>query len=491
MSASATAAAGAPPRPARAWLQALALLVATTCAVWLAVLWRWRAGSHALTAADVVVYLVLLPLVVFAFVLALRWAWRGAASRAALPAAAGPAGGATASTPPAPGSDQALRHATLQLLGAHLACACADNPPGLLQAASAGQPLPKLDAELCNAEGLPVMSARIAELPLEALAETLAPLLQQRTPDEAPQPEPPDHVQRALAALQRPLAQALASLQPWRARLIDAEPRPPVHLLIAWPAWWAEADRALATRAVRALLQADEATALAPDQWQIQAQALGSAELWAALDRQWLALQRAQRCEPMLLAAAHSDLSDEAVALLEQQHRLFTPGQHPKGLMPSEAAAVLVLAPADWPAAPDAPADAPRPVHLQRPALMVRDKSIEAPGSVSSQVLIELTASALAAAGLPASAVAAVACDADRHTPRATELFGVLLKSLPQLDPAEHLCMTGAVAGHGEAGALMVVAAAAARVQADPQPCLALALGDSHWRMALLARPAP
>lgn len=505
-----------------------ALLVAVCCGVWLAVLWRWQATGHDMTAEDFAIYLVLLPLIVFGLVLALRWAWRGAGARQAARAAAAATGAAAAGggaasgaaagngTARAVGNEEAQRHATAQLLSAHLLCAGGDSPQALLEAGGAGKPLPKLDRLLQNAEGLPVMSARISELALDELKASLPPLqtrLQARlrsgaatAPADsgaapAAPPLPPDHVQRALAALQVPLLQALQSLRPWEDRFTDAVQPSMIRVLLSCPAWWTDAERQLAEAWARLLLAPEEAgtgdedgedaarhdvQAIAAQRFAIDCRALGPVELWAEADRRLQMLRRDRRPDVLLLAACHSDLSDEAIALLESQRRLFLPGQQPKGQIPGEAAAVLVLAPADWPAAPDA--DKP-PVHLHRPALMKRDKAIEAGGSVSSEVLAEVLATALSAARLPTDQVAAVVCDADQHTPRGTELFGATLKALPHLDPAEQLCMTGSITGHGEAGALMVVATAAARAQADQKPCLGLALGDSHWRLALLARP--
>ncbi|HEX7639364.1 MAG TPA: hypothetical protein VF457_13290, partial [Burkholderiaceae bacterium] len=51
-----------------------ALFVALTCLVWIGVLWRWRATQRDMGVDDIVVYLGLLPVVVFALVLAGRWA---------------------------------------------------------------------------------------------------------------------------------------------------------------------------------------------------------------------------------------------------------------------------------------------------------------------------------------------------------------------------------------------------------------------------------
>ena len=60
------------------FIKGVALLVAVACVVWVAVLWRWETTRRAMAVDDIVIYLGLLPLVVFGFVLALRWAWRSA-----------------------------------------------------------------------------------------------------------------------------------------------------------------------------------------------------------------------------------------------------------------------------------------------------------------------------------------------------------------------------------------------------------------------------
>lgn len=470
----------------RAVLHGAALLVGVCCLTWLAVLWRWQATARQVTPADFGLYLVLLPVLVFGFALALRWAWRGAAERQAA-AAAAPATAPAARQAAAAGVDEAERHLTLQLLAAAVNSAAGTAPAALLEAGRARQPLPRVDATLRNAEGLPVMSARVADLDTSATAEALAVLQRQAAPEGDDALPPPEHLLRALALLAAPLSQALQALLPWHEQLASPQAPSRLQVIAAWPAWWREADRTLATAWLRQALSAEPALALAADRFSLDARALNAVELWIEADRCLQRLRREKRPDLLLLAAAHSDLSDEAIATLEMQRRLFTAGSHPKGLIPSEAAAALVLAPAGWPAPPDAPP----PVHLHRAAVAQRDKSIEAPGSVSSQVLGEALAAALAAARLPADQVAAVVADADQHTPRGTELFGLTLKALPQIDPAEQLCLTGGVAGHGEAGALMAVAAAAAQVQAEPKPCVALALGDSHWRMAVVVRPAP
>ena len=534
------------------FFKGLALLVAVSCLAWISVLWHWRSSAYSPNSNDMLAYLVLLPLAGFGLVLLLRWGWRAAAewrasSAAAAAAQAAPAGADAAKAPPpeppAP---------PLQLLRAELRCACAEDTGALLQAAQAGKPLPGLDDELRHDDGLPIMSVRIAELALDetkALLESLASKLsvqasaQARSPsgegvggpsrgesgdhpatqaatqaagpsagqsgspsggdpagqsnaEDAPAydgPELPVHLLRALAALAAPLGKALQGLRPWWP-LFDPEQQQPkqpergLDLLLAWPDNWTESERALADAWARAQLEAASLGPLDPASVRVESLAAGGVELWVEAQRRLRKQRRDGRQRVLLLASAHSDLSEAAVAALARERRLFTPAQHPKGLMPAESAAALLLAPNDWPASPDAP-DAP--VQLHPAVALKRDKSIEAAGSVSSQTLVDALAGAIGLARLEPVNIAKLVCDADRHSQRGTELFGATLKVLPQLDAAEDLCLTAAVAGHGNAGALMVLAGAAARAAAEKKPCLGLALGDTHWRLAVVAVPPP
>lgn len=523
------------------FFKGLALLAAVSCLAWISVLWHWRSSAHSPDTRDLLAYLVLLPLAGFGLVLLLRWGWRAAtewrASSAASAAAAQSAqadAAANKAPPPEPPAPP------LQLLRAELRCACAEDVNALLQAAQAGKPLPVLDDELRHDDGLPIMSVRIAELPLDdtkALLEMLASKMSGRSGDPSSDPssdpsdgrsdgqsdgqadgqadgragsepgspagdadppaydgpELPPHLLRALAALAAPLTKALAGLQPWWP-LFDPEQQQPkqpergVELLLAWPATWSDAERALADAWARAQLESASLGPLEPKSIRIDSLAASGVELWMEAQRRLREQRREGRQQVLLVASAHSDLSEAAVAALARERRLFTPAQHPKGLMPAEGAAALLLAPHDWPASPDVP-DAP--VQLHPAVALRRDKSIEAAGSVSSQTLVDALAGAIGLAKLEPVNMAKLVCDADRHSQRGTELFGATLKVLPQLDAAEDLCLTAAVAGHGNAGALMVLAGAAARAAAAKEPCLGLALGDTHWRLAVVAVPPP
>jgi hypothetical protein len=491
-------------------LKGMALFVAVTCVVWVAVLWNWETSNRNMTTGDIVVYLGVLPLFVFGVLLGLRWAWRTAEPRRAAAAAstaaatsskAGPAG--APGTPPS-GDDQ-QRYATIQLLAAHLACAAAASPADLLDAAKQNQPRPAPDAALRDAAGLPVICARIDGLDADALAPSLAPLAdaaRQRRPEWAGRTLG-DHTLRALAALEEPLEEALRALQPWTIRLgapdpdaalqagtrrggaQDAAPPSRLRLLLGWPEGWDEFEREVAAAWVDQAIR-QHASEIPLAHVTTTAHTGSGEDLLLQAERLLQTMAREGRDDVVLVAACCSDLSDAAIALLEQQGMLFSATSRPKGVMAGEAAAALLLANPGWPADP---AQLPS-VRLQRPAVLRRDKPIDASGRTSSDCLLEATRQALAAARLEPAEVGALVCDADQHTARGTELFGTTIELLPQLDPGEDMRLIGTVTGHvGAVNALLVVAAAAHQARQLDKPCLALAQGDRHLRLALIARP--
>jgi hypothetical protein len=489
------------------FVKGLALFVLISCGVWVAVLWRWEVTSHDMNTRDIVVYLALLPLTVFALALMLRWAWQSAVRRQAAMAAsvaAASATGAAASKSADGGADEERRHATVQLLGAYLVCAAGESAAELQEAAQAGAPRPALDPEFTDADGLPVLTARIKALDATATAELDALLEVPLSAVRANRPEwaeltPPEHVRRAFSALEQPLLQAVGALAPWADRF---QPAPPssnaardqaparrVRLLLGWPADWTEFEQALGLAFAAELIQA-HGDAPIPQACFVFTSLAGSGEaLLAHADRLLQTLTREGHQEPLIVAACHSTLSDSALEALEREGKLFSASKRPKGSMPGEAAAVLVLADAAWPR--DPAADGPVP-HLHRPAVLMRDKSVDAPGRVTSEVLTQSVTQALMAAQLGVDAVAAITCDADQHSARGGEFHGSAMSLGAELDTEQDMRVLGTVTGAvGAVSTLLVVACAAERAKVSEKPCLAVTLGDPFARLALVALPGP
>ncbi len=476
----------------------LALLVAVTCLVWVAVLWRWQHTSRDMSVEDIVLYLGLLPLVVIGLILMLRWAWRGARARqlaqAAAVSTAGASGGAATAESAQGAGDAAQRHV------AHAVWLAATCTPGgastdeLLSAAKDQDPRPRPDGELVDDDGLPVMCARIADLPVEGLTATLAPVLQAvaaRLSADEPQPTELDAgVLRALAALQTPLQEAAAALPMWQGVFMEDD-APGLHVLLGVPAAWTPFERLVAQDWIKLMLTAEAALPPAA-RLVLQVHAEGGEALWLKADQTLMLLAQQQRRGLVLALAAHSDLSGQGLARLAQAGRLFHPQRQPKGHMPGEAAAALLLASQGWPLQPPDADDAELAplAWLHRPALARRGKSIDDAGKVDAGTLAACIEAAQSASRLDVADLASLVCDADQHTPRGTELFSITLDMVPALDPNDDMRLTGTVcAGAGAATALTVIAGACAQAQALGKPVLAACLGDAVMRLALVARP--
>lgn len=492
----------------KTFLKGLALLAVVTSVVWIAVIWRWQATHREMTTDDLVVYLILLPLVVFALALGLRWAVRGAMAKqaAAMAAAAEGAQAAAASGGPGPsGKGQAGQSVSAQsearertlawpVFGAWASGPAGDDMAAILDAAKAGKPSPVPDKLLRDGHGLPVMCARaeaIDEAPVERAWNQWR---QSRGAQAAGSSRAlPAHVSRALSALEPLLQQAGSQVEDWAQTLPqDARPVARVRVLATWPAAWSEAEQAWARAWLEEQIKDLRHDAIGPDRWPVHALPPGSGpQAWQLADRLLVTLEREQCDDLVLLLACHSDLSDSAVDALERQGRLFSANEHPKGQMPGEGAAALLLGRSGL------PQDAKQRgaiAWVHRAACGRRDKSVDAPGRTSADTARQVAADAIMVAGVSAAELGGLCCDADRHTPRATELFATTIELLPDLDPTEDMRLIGAAQGHAQhTGAMWAVAGAVAQAVAAERPAVALSLADEHWRMALVARhqPAP
>jgi hypothetical protein len=472
-------------------LKAVALLAAVTCVVWIAVIWHWQVTHRDMSADDLVLYLVVLPLVVFALSVALRWAVRGALSRqgeaGAAPVAAGsPESDHGTTQQAAEGRERSL---AWPVLGAWILGPAGDDVSALIEAARAGKPGPVPDRELRNSKGLPVLCARAAAIDTAPLEQAWQEWRQRQVSTALRVPQP--QVVRALSALRGAMACAADGLLEWLQSMAqERRCLARVRVLAAWPEGWTEQDRAWTESWLRDSLLDLAGDALPGEHWLLQhLPACSGAQAWQHVDQLLLALERELCDDVVLLLACHSEVNETAVDVLERSGRLFCADRHPKGLMPGEGAAAILLARAG--AHQQAKAREAM-AWLHRPAWARREKSVDAPGRTSAEVACGAVADAIAMAGIDAAEVAALCSDADRHSPRATELFGTTIELLPGLDPVEDMRLLGVVQGHAsQTGALWAVAGAALLAREAERPALALSLADPHWRMALVARHAP
>lgn len=466
----------------KAVLKGLGLLLLLTCGVWLAVLWHWQRTVRDVSTADVVYWLVVLPLLLFAVLLLLRWAWAAVVvpARAAATAVPAVAPAAAAAAPdPRPAARPAL------LLGSALHLPGATTAAALDEALREQKAQPEPDAELTDDDGLPLHTARLPELDLDALAEDADVL--------AAQPR----TLRALAAL-APVVDDIALTLPPRPEAPQLAPAnaamPALRVLLHVPDDTTADDRELAQAWLLRRLQAST------PEWApgLQLRVLSGPvlALWQQAEQLLAALAQEGSADLLLLAATHSELDADLLARWGDQRLLFHAQRQPRGRMPGEGAAALLIAP------PAAAALAEPQAELHRAAWAERSQPVDAPGRVSSQTLESVIGTLLEAAHLAPEQLPALACDADRHGARNGELFSAVIARLPQLDAMEDVRALGAACGHqGAVGLLASVALAAHAVSQPPEtpeamatsPCLVLNLDDPSWRLGLLvsAPPAP
>lgn len=423
-----------------------------------------------------------------------------AATAAATPAASGSATG------PAPTATASSAWARVLFSGAH--CPAGDTAAALLQASREGRPLPQVHNTLSHADGLPVMGLPLPPLSLDdwdlALTQARAAL-----PLDHPLQSPvPARLQRALAALQRPLSQALQQAEPWRQpgppaadtaahndfglqRLAPTPPTPPaptrpqpaLRVLAAWPPTWSGAERRLAT----AWLQQQLGPAPGGPGLPCQATALHAGELLRQAHHHMADMARLGEADLLLLLACHSDLDDDTVQQLGHAGELFHAASCPQGRVASEAAAALLLAPVDLPAPPQAgplPTTCLLSLAVSPPPAAALPAAAAAAPVCDEAGLTEVCRQALAAAGLAADALDALVADASHHGPGVHALCaGSAALGLPA-DPRRNVHLTGPVAGQGPTSALLVLAAAVARCEEARAPCLAVVLGHAPLQVA-------
>jgi hypothetical protein len=486
------------------FFRALAFLVAVCCLTWLGVLWWWQRTGYDAEAPDLVLFLGLLPLALTLAFIGTRWAWRRRAASGGVGGAAAvatsTAGGAGND---ASGAEEQARHAVVQLVLAHAHTVAGEACADVLEAAGSGKPLPCPDATLANNDGLPVMSARIADkgLSLDAVLSELTALLPAVSRQfDGDLSEPSEHVVRALAALKPPLEAQIDCLwelhQAQRLALEEAggtndelppgqrPPLPGLRVLLGWPAHWSARDQALARAWTDSLMLMEQCSLKDGYTLSVTSLAGSGEELWLRADL----MSHSSAASPWLLVAAcDSALSQERVDALAGAQRLYEASTCPGGRMPGEGAAALLLAPAQWRPVGDVEVET---VLLHRPALLRRDKPIESSGRVGHGELAQVLEQALAAAKVAHAELSTVVCDADLHSQRGVELYGMAVEALGHLDPMEDIRLLGKVTGDtGVASVLVVLAAAAESVKATKKPTLALGMGDSQLRMALVLQP--
>jgi len=456
----------------RVLLHPFVLAILVTLLIWFAVIAYWQETVRLVSAEDVGIYLIGLPLAVVAFGFLLRAVYRRRAAKAVDTPAVAPA-------PCVAATDERERSFTLALLAIGLASGAGQAAADAYQALKAKSIQPAPDSELRNRDGFPVHACRVKDLATDDITAAL----------EALDPGPiGEGVRRALALLDQALVPAfeiIAGAAPKPDAKARKEASPPMARLavdLLLPAGWDERARALAARHVGHRLGETGWPAEATT-FNMLAANDGDMAL-KRLDAFCLRAGRAESGDLYLLAGCDSAIDDDQVAALEASGRLFATAQ-PQGRIPGEAA-TAVLAGNAQKVVPDA---VPLAL-LGRVAFAERSKSADAAGRIGHETLLDAAQNGVTVAAVPAADIGLVVSDADQRASRNGECLATLTNLLPELDPATQFVGVGQSLGQlGAAGVSVALCIAAGAVAAEEKPVLLMTACHPTERAAVVLRP--
>ena len=435
------------------------LILALFAVVWLAVIIWWQESRTLPTGVDIGLYLFALPLAMLAALWLGVRAVRAARAPKPEPAAA-----------PQAAAEAPARAVELHVIAVAARASAGDDAASILQAL-AEQKRPELDPELKTQQGFPVFAARVPGLDDMALYATA----QERG-------APPDALAIAtlrVTALLTDIASTLTRQAHRHVTELDVPARdedwPLLRFELLLPADWPEAARQRVRTEVLA------AARVWPDARVSATEHLARDAIAADLLLRELASIPDTPPQWRVVLAGDSYVDAERVAQWDAETTLLTHA-NPHGRVPGEAAAGLLLGPAD--------ADAQVRVALS--PVLHRQKPADARGAQAEAAFSDLARDLLERADVPADSVIQIVSDADHRGSRPLEPLGVASQLFTHMDAAKDCQSVGATCGHtGAAASLLTLAVAAdACVQFD-QAVLTLTLQDPALRCAaLVSRPA-
>lgn len=459
-------------------LHPLLLSLLATIAVWAVVIVYWQSTEKEVSLGDISLYMLGLPLLLIGIGFGIRAVYRRRqASAQEQTAAAGDAQAGTSSS-----EDAAERGFTLAVLASGIATAAGEDAAAVHTALKAQEVRPAPDDEIKNRDGFPVILSRVADLSFE---ETEAALLQSNSP-------PPAMTLRAITLLKKsfaPVADILQSIAldtfaPPKDRSAPPAPLPKLIVDLLVPPIWDTTHRGMVT-AVADCLLADTGW---PEGARIL-RTLDTAQCQSALhqiDKFSLEANRSRSLDYYLVLTCESLIDQDVVAGLESRSALFGAAT-PKGTVPGEAAASVLVRRVVEGAAP-----APKAL-IGRAVRIARGKPIDAAGRIGCDELVGVAKATLEHAKLLPDQVAEVFSDIDHHSGRCAECLGALNTLLPHVDPAEQFIAVGQAFGRlDSAGALVAMAVAADTLEQEEHSVLLISALHATERLAMpLMPPTP
>lgn len=467
----------------RPWLRRSLLILAVFALCWGGAIWYWRTSMRMPSTGDLAGTMLALPLLL----LASWWLGKKLLARLAAPAAA-PADAAGSDA--LAGGIEAPPRAPLHLAAAALRMPGGGSAPELAAALQDKQQRPELDPELTDAQGYPVMSARVADLDEQGQKELLDDLLRTR---------PAATAQGAAAHFD---AEHLRALALGAGVLNELMQEAAMHAALD--------GYKTAQTGARAALPTLQLHLLLPPDWDKPQRDMGAAWLHAQAGQQgWpsdkLSVHLAGDCGPLALIeqlatqAALQEVPCLAIVLACASHigemtvhdwttrgLLFNAGQ-PGGQIPGEGAAGLLLADAAQAAA----LQADTPVLLHHASTAVRGQSADSRGHGDASLLAELGGKAMSAASVAPAAITRLYADADQRSSRMIELMNNAGTLLPDIDLSNDVLSVSAACGQsGQVATLAALVLARHEAAENASQVLCLSNLDAFHRAAVVVGPA-
>lgn len=443
--------------------------------IWALVLGWWQSNDHQPGRVELALYLGALPLALIGGF----WLLRGFIEHLKAPPAERLAEQqAPLDTDPlarqASANDAAERRYSLEIIDAYAMAGGGRGIDDMLAALADGK-RPSPDAALQDADGFPVFAAALEDLDSEALLEEFAgePVLEPLTQR--------GDVMRAVTLLDEILVKAGDAL----AALVDKRP-PGLSLHVLWqiPADWDEAWLAP--------LHAWLLSRGWPAEWRdgltcVQQRASSEADALRQLDRVIVEANVPGTTERLILIVGAVSMIDQIrVDAWERSGLLFSAKRQDR-CIPGEGAVALLLATT---ACCDRLGLNER-LRLSRVGLGERDKSVQAGGRISGQLIQELAAGLLGVSATPADKVAAAVVDTDHRALHFSELLEGLAPQFGHLEPIEDCLSLGTCNGSlPPVGALVALACAGEIARTRDASVICVSNQHGRERAVLLVAPS-
>ncbi len=481
-------------------LRWLLVLLAICAVVWTATIIWWQESRRAVDEADVLLFIVFLPLTIFAAVIGLRWLWRMATRAPA--AVAATTGTASADLEADPAATQAESRWSMTVIASAVSCAAGHDGAALQAASLARKDLLKPSEHVFDGDGFRVPRIAVENLDVAAAEQRRQHCLQQDAARSDAEAAEAARLDRCVALLDAPLDEALTAVADWLTPPTPRTPPKPVR-----PSAIAPAVRATPPARLRALLlvspdfseaarlllrqcvEAQLVDAARRERTQAHLEVVVISEPGAdirSIDSMMSRAHHADADDVWLLIGVDSKVDDQTLSQLERRDLVRT-ARKPQRPAAGEGAFVLALT--TLPVTADRP---PPLALLHRPALAARTAVLSEHGKVSSAVLEAALQSALAHAAIEGTAIARVISDVHGYDARAVEVASAMTAVFEPLDAVADRDDLGLLLGDlGAARVPGLLALATATVAASTKPCVVTSVAEALERHALVLLPPP